>query len=78
MNYASTQRIRISSLAIACLIAFTVNGAMLMGFDHLAHTPAAICASATPQLAEAARATAHASLYARAGLRSEALPNRPS
>ena len=42
MNYASTQRIRNSSLAIACLIAFTVNGSMLMGFDHLAHTPAAV------------------------------------
>ena len=57
MNYASTQRIRISSLAIACLIAFTVNGSMLMGFDHLAHTPAAVCASGTSQLAEAASAT---------------------
>ena len=57
MTYTTTRHLSIRSLAIACLIAFALNGSMLMGFDHLAHTPAAVCASGTSQLAEAASAT---------------------
>ena len=57
MTYRTTQRLSLSSLAIACLLAFAVNGSMLMGFDHLAHAPAAVCANGANQLAKAANAT---------------------
>jgi hypothetical protein len=53
MTYSTTQRLSLSSLAIACLLAFTINGSLLMGFDHLAHAPAAACANGTSQLAGA-------------------------
>ncbi len=57
MTYSTTQRLSLSSLAIACLLAFAINGSLLMGFDHLAHTPAAVCASNSSQLATAANTT---------------------
>lgn len=53
MSYANNSRFSIAGFAIACVIALAVNGSVLLGFDRLAQSSAAIGADQVSQLAAA-------------------------
>lgn len=45
MSYATTRHFSIVGLAAAAAITMSLNGAMLIGFDHLAKAPHAVAVS---------------------------------
>ena len=51
MSYASTHRFSISGFAFACCLTIAINGAMLLGFNHLAQSHDTVNANTAGQLA---------------------------
>lgn len=51
MSYANTHRFSISGFAFACLLTISINGSMLLGFNHLAQSHDSVNTNTASQLA---------------------------